>query len=715
MLDVLRLCSSRTPMALDRMVVRKGAKSYRFNSVLVDFRKPVSGACIVTATTFARCEPAPEGSNRIAPTFKNRSSPEGETAFESGALAVAGEFRRPLFKLERLRCVMASQDRGLTRDFRIGDRAKIDTKARTVELAFSSTEPVERWGEMEVLSHDRGHYDFSRLNNAHPLLAGHNEHDPDSQIGVVEKAWVEDGKGRAKVRFGNSPRAKEYFQDVQDGIRQLVSVGYDRTGIVDSKTDAGVKTTRYRWLPTHIAIVPVPADVRCGVGRETPRITESRSMNTTTEDPNKMDAISEIRERTGALKRDHKHVAEALDLLHARAIAQGMSLADWTKQAWDIVEKTMKPANPIHLVDCTDAAGARRYSILRGIQACINGRREIPDGLEGEVHQEFVRKANAAGGMGFTPQGWIVPDDAPLRLGRAALSTGRQQRDMQVGVFGQGGAMVPTNLIVPVIEILRNLTVLDKVGARTMAGLQGNIVIPRETAAATAYSVAEIAALTDTVQVLDQVALTPKRVGATETYSKQLLIQSSPDVEAFVRDDLLKVIGIKWDYLGLNGAGANSEPLGILQTPGINSVTFGATPTYAKIVSMETAIRKANARGPLAYISTSATRGSLKITPATLTGSTVVSGASNALWTGPEEDGRMNDAMALATQQVPNDQVLAGVFDHLIHAVWGGLDVVVDIFTKAKNAEVVLTINTWGDYALRHPQAFCISTDSGAQ
>ena len=56
-----------------------------------------------------------------------------------------------------------------------------------------------------------------------PLLTGHNHND---QIGIIEKAWLQDGTGRARVRFGKSDRASEFFQDVQDGIRKNVSVGY---------------------------------------------------------------------------------------------------------------------------------------------------------------------------------------------------------------------------------------------------------------------------------------------------------------------------------------------------------------------------------------------------------------------------------------------------------------------------------------------------------
>lgn len=673
------------------------------------------------------------------------------------------------------------RETGLSRSFKV-DRSKIDTAKRTVELAFSSEEPVERWGENEVLSHARGDYDFDRLNDSHPLLLGHDESDPTTQIGVIESARCDsDMVGRAVVRFGKSPLADEIFQDVVDGIRQLVSVGYDRTGIVSSNKAAdGMVTTRYRWMATHIAIVPVPADATVGVGRKKPSEVDSpefsnveqlaqrltpeqrtamkrhltlldpapaptapagggaapaapavQSVDETKVRALERDRARQIRNITEELLRDHgtklgsdgKPLAETIRRIESESLANDTSLGDFQIRAMKEVIGA-KPAKPILMRDFASEQEVNRYSLLRGVQAAVRarlaGKEGLPDGLEREAHDEFIRRSNANGGLGYEPGGFIVPPDAPLNMNALrGRERSRLQRDMQATVFAGGGAFVPTQLLVPVIELLRNKMVLDRAGIRRMAGLQGNIVIPRQEAAATAYSVSEIGALTASQQLLGQIALSPHRVGATQNYSKQFIMQSTPDAEAFMRDDLFKVIALKWDYLGLAGNGAGDEPLGIINAPGISSIIFGATPTYAKIIAMQTALRKANVLGDLAYISTPGTEGSLRTVAVTLTGATtVVGGADNAIWApagADDEDGMVAGHPAHATNQVPSDLVILGEFDQLIQGLWGGLDVVVDYFTKAVNAEVALTINTWGDFALRHPQAFCVSADSGAQ
>lgn len=142
----------------------------------------------------------------------------------------------------------------------------VDAEARTVELAFSSEVEVERWFGMEVLDHGASSIRLDRLRDGGALLVDHNWSD---QVGVVESVTVDaDRRGRAVVRFGRGARASEIFQDVQDGIRRHVSVGYRVHAAVLAETRG--ETDVYRitdWEPFEISIVSVPADPTVGVGR----------------------------------------------------------------------------------------------------------------------------------------------------------------------------------------------------------------------------------------------------------------------------------------------------------------------------------------------------------------------------------------------------------------------------------------------------------------
>ena len=152
----------------------------------------------------------------------------------------------------------------LTREFNL-DRKAIDEEARTVALSFSSETPVERFFGDEILDHNPESVDLGRLRNKAPLLLNHN---PDDQIGVVESATIEDGKGRAIVRFSKSARAQEIFQDVVDGIRTGISVGYRIIEMKLEETKGEVDVYRATlWQPFEISSVPIAADVGVGVGR----------------------------------------------------------------------------------------------------------------------------------------------------------------------------------------------------------------------------------------------------------------------------------------------------------------------------------------------------------------------------------------------------------------------------------------------------------------
>jgi len=157
------------------------------------------------------------------------------------------------------------------RSFGIQQRA-IDEEARTVEIAFSSEEPYERYFGSEVLSHDPESVDLSRLLSGAAVLVNH---DSDDHVGVVESARIDaDRKGRAVIRFSKSARGQEIFQDVLDGIRQLVSVAYmvNKYETTQRKGQSDLVTVT-KWTPYELTLASIPADITVGVGRsaETPK------------------------------------------------------------------------------------------------------------------------------------------------------------------------------------------------------------------------------------------------------------------------------------------------------------------------------------------------------------------------------------------------------------------------------------------------------------
>jgi hypothetical protein len=139
----------------------------------------------------------------------------------------------------------------------------IDEEARTVEVSFSSEEPVERYFGTEILDHNPKSVDLSRLNNGAAVLEDHQG----SQIGKVVGAKIENGRGMAKLLFSKVGRGAEVFQDIVDGIRENISFGYQISGLTRDEDAAEPTYRSFDWMPFEISVVGTPADTTIGIGR----------------------------------------------------------------------------------------------------------------------------------------------------------------------------------------------------------------------------------------------------------------------------------------------------------------------------------------------------------------------------------------------------------------------------------------------------------------
>ena len=151
-----------------------------------------------------------------------------------------------------------------------------NVKSRTFEFPFSSEYPVKRYFGNEVLSHEEGAADLSRLNDGGAVLFNHNM---DKPIGVVESAYIgEDKRGYAKIRFSRSKFASEILEDVKDGILRGISFGYSINDM-DETSDGMLARS---WSVHELSVVTVPADPTIGFGRSL--ISPSQGNSITMED-----------------------------------------------------------------------------------------------------------------------------------------------------------------------------------------------------------------------------------------------------------------------------------------------------------------------------------------------------------------------------------------------------------------------------------------------
>lgn len=161
-------------------------------------------------------------------------------------------------------------------DLRAVAKAKADEESGTVRVAISSEAPVLRydWWEdeayYEVLDHNEASIDLSYSRDGLPFVASHRAWDADSQHGIAENVRVEGKKLVADVRFSRAVRSQEIAQDITDGIRKKVSVGYMVGDDFEQTAGKGddFPTRRYtNWMPIEVSTVPIPADYSVGIGR----------------------------------------------------------------------------------------------------------------------------------------------------------------------------------------------------------------------------------------------------------------------------------------------------------------------------------------------------------------------------------------------------------------------------------------------------------------
>ena len=139
---------------------------------------------------------------------------------------------------------------------------------REVEMTFATGTPVRRfdwreWEEFdEVLELSEAAVRLDRLNAGAPILKDHRAA-LDSVVGVVTKAWIENGEGRATVRFSERDDVAPILADIKAGILRNVSVGYKVHKYERQPQGEDEARPTYRavdWEPAEVSLVAIPAD-----------------------------------------------------------------------------------------------------------------------------------------------------------------------------------------------------------------------------------------------------------------------------------------------------------------------------------------------------------------------------------------------------------------------------------------------------------------------
>jgi len=573
----------------------------------------------------------------------------------------------------------------------------IDEEKRMVRIGVSSEEPVERSFGMEVLGHSEGDINMEFISSGRaPLLL---DHDMTKQIGVIEEFKLDESAKRtiALVRFGKSALAREIFEDVKDGIRMNISVGY-RVDKLERMDDKDEDYYRASWTPMEVSSVSVPADQSrlVGVGRSENKQhilhKEVKKMENEKQEINLDEVKSKaVVEARSEFKRNSKEILDLASQHNKRdladeAISNGLSVEEFRGVLLDNISNTQPLETPSE-IGLTEKE-TKRFSILRAVNAMAN-----PTDRKAQEDAAFEFECSRAAGelYGKTAQGVLLPPEVLRTWGQRDLNS--SDDSSLIAEDYRGGDF---------IDVLRNNSAVMPL-ATMLQGLTGDVKIPKKTAGSTAEFISsEGGNSAESEMTVGNVSMTPKTLGAHTEATRQLLLQSSLDVENLIRNDLAAAMATHIDNVAISGSGSSGNPTGIINQSGINTQAFSTdtAPTFAEVVGMETAVSSDNALlGNLAYIVNPSTYGTLKTTEkATNTAQFIA------------VDSEINGYNAVVSNQITNGVMLFGNFSDLLIGFFGGLDIVVDPFTHSKSGTVRIVALQSCDIAVRHAVSFCKST-----
>ena len=641
--------------------------------------------------------------------------------------------------------------------------SSFDADKRTVELAFSSEFEGMRWFGVEILDHDPNSIRLDRLRDGGALLV---DHDWSDQVGVVESVTIgADRRGRAVVRFGRSERANEIFQDVVDGIRRHVSVGYRVHDAKLVETRDGVDVFRITdWEPLEISMVAVPFDHSVGIGRSLEKLREEadglppqnsnhRSGAATGEnhfpEENRNMKIKILRDASGNLVRAEVDEAgsitkvlevieqagedvRAAELRATRTAEQRVTtlleLGEKYEGCRDLAAQFIREGKSVDEF----RAAALDHMNTRGSKPAGNAKpresKPLSDGQQRSAEIGLTDREARNYSLFNVVRALANPHDKKAQEAaafeiecsqEAARVLGKEAKglivpeDVLARAFNAGGAantptgaitgqnLVDTQLMTGSFIEMLRNRTTIMRLAATMGGLVGNVEIPKQTGGATAYWIGEGQDATEGTPVIGQLGLSPKTVAAYTDITRRLLMQSTPDAEGIVRRDLVAAIGQAIDKAGYYGSGTANQPLGIKNVTGINAVDFAAV----QPTFAELVQMESEIAADNADVNSMAYVMNAVGRGAAKTTAKFSGGTDQGtIW---EPGNTINGYRAEITNQLTTGDVFFGNFNDLIVGLWGGLDLTVDPYSLSKSGGLRIVVFQDVDFAVRRVESFC--------
>ena len=587
------------------------------------------------------------------------------------------------------------------------------------KLVFSCASPTPYTREYEdliyneVLEISDTSIDFTRLvDQRSPLLF---EHDMEKQIGVVDKAWIENEKLYVAVRFSRSKFAQEILADIKDDIRRNVSIGYivNDYQMVENENDIPTMIVK-NFTIYEVSIVSAPADPFVGVNRNL-----KIGLNT----------MENNEENNEEVKTQEDVVVEAVDETKACKVDETKEVVEETVEETPVEEiKEEVVEEPIKEEMNDEADEIRAAGELAGeeelAEECIKGKKSLEDfknllkskrninsnkneKKDIQMKRFSISKAirNACsqykGDVSKDLETQVIADNKrALGIGeeydvvisrRALAPTATNGQELITGEY------LPQEFV----PALRPATALSKTGYRIIPSTGHSVSFAVVTQGSTAKMYDLDGNLEDSDLKFATKELKPRKAGVCVPIPYSLLLQARPEIDAIVSDDIVKALDELRDNMALIGTGENNQPVGIAKTVGVNNVPVSSIFTYEGVCDAERLIRDSNDMSEnLFWVMNSKNYAKFKTTL-----KDDVAGAEYLM-----EDGKINGYEAVINNSLDDNTIILGNFDELVITDFDGLMLKVDDITFVKKGAVQIIATCAFDCICRRPASFTVTT-----
>ena len=623
-------------------------------------------------------------------------------------------------------------NKNITRELQI---ESFDDTSELLIFSICSDTPYTRYdlemGEYnEILKITDESIDWSRLNTG--ACAFLKDHNPNEQIGVIKKAWIDDNKLKCAVEFSTNPEVQYIVDDIKKGIRTNTSIGYQINSFHWENIN-GVKSMIVdNFMIYEASLVSIPADETVGYNRslniedtedmkkskkEIPQkdeeviieetetkaeveteenkpeveIVEDETKAVETEDEQTEQDAEETVETTETVEEEIVEEEDETDEIRAAGeLANEEELAEECikeKKSLQEFKNLIKEKRNINTNNNSkkEIKHMSKFSITKAIRnACKQYKEDTTDSYENQVIEANRRALKTIDNI--SEYDVIVTKSQLRALGPSATV---------------GSELINTDYLPSeYTPALRPQITLEQTGYKSIP-VNGNAIsftVNISGAQAAMYDLD--GELTDSDMTFALKELRPRKEGVCVPIPYSLILQGRPEVDAIVEQDVVNALAELKDKMILVGTGADNQPSGIVNTPGVNTMAASGIFSWAGVCEAEKLIRDSNDYSTgLAWVMNSNSK---------LTFETTLKAAGVPGYIC--EDDKIKGYPVYINNALTDDQVILGNFAELIVADFDGLFLKVDDITYIKRGAVQVVATAAFDSLVRRPKSFTVTT-----